>query len=895
MGAERRPPRWGVWLIRLLVPAEFREELTGDLLERYSARRLQGVWRATVWFAGQLLRLRPLGLRRAARAVRATDHYRTNDGEGGMAVWNGWGKDVRQSMRSLRTRFGFSATVVVTVALAVGATTSVFSVVNGVLLKPLDFPEPDRLVRVWQTRPGWADHSNAQLRAFAERFPLSVPTFNDWLAARTGLESLGIYTGEQWVHQSPEGAEIMRGLLVTSGVFEALGVPAAIGRHLIPEDDAVGAPGVVVLSYGFWQDRFGGDPSLVGQSLSLDGAPYVVVGVMPEGFTVPGSGGSAWSSLPEEEKLGDRDSQSYTVLARLRPGATVESAQADLELVQANLSEIYEEQGDMRARVVGLLDSMVGDVRSTLFFLLAAVGLVLLIACVNIANMLSINGLARRRELAVKAALGASRGQLVRALLTESAVLASLGGLAGILLTLVALPLLGDLLPSTLPRADSVAMDARVLVFGLLVTASTAILVGVLPAMQAAATQPKQMMDASARGLAGGKAGERVRSGLVVTEVALSFVLLVGATLLATSYSRLWTVDRGFSTTGLIEMHAVPNPVDFPESEDQARFRAELHQRLLEIPGTRVSMTNQVPLAGSTSTTTYYVDMADGSQEEANVMISVVGEDYFDVMGIALLAGRPLTRADASDAPLVGIVNQELADRYWPGESPIGKQLRSDRTADPTTVVGLANNVRHQGLQADPEPKLYVPVEQNRRAANHWVIRVDRGEPSSVIELARAAVTAVSPSTPVRDFQILEERIASSVSVPRFRTLFVIGLAGMATILALLGVYGVVAFAVSQRTRELAVRMAIGAHPRDVVTDTLRRGARLSVLGMAVGLVIAWQSTRLLDEFLFDVDATSPFVYLMVGTLVGAVSLAASWVPARRASRVDPVTVLNSE
>lgn len=822
----------------------------------------------------------------------------TGDGEAGMwtSLGFGWGKDLRQAMRSLRLRMGFSLTVVVTVALAVGATTSVFSVVNGVLLRPLDFPEPERLVQAWQTRPSWAGHANAQLRAFADRFPLSVPTFNDWLAARTGLESMGIYTGDDVVYQSAEGAEVLRGLVLTSGVFDALGVEAALGRHLVPEDDALGAPGAVVLSHATWRDRFGGDPDIVGRSLSLAGTPRVVVGVMPPGFTIPGSGGEVWLSLYEEEKLGERGSQSYTVLARLRPGATIESAEADLFTVQEGLSEMYpNDQEDMRARVVGLLDSMVGEVRSTLLFLLAAVGLVLLIACVNIANMLSISGLARRRELAVKAALGANRGQLVRGLLTESAVLAAVGGLAGIVLTLVALPVLGDLLPSNLPRAEDIVVDGRVLAFGLLVTAATAVLVGVLPAFQAAGTHPKQMMNEMGRGLAGGRLGERVRSGLVVTEVALAFVLLVGASLLSTSYSRLWNVERGFATSGLIEMYAVPNPVDFPERADEARFRTALHERLSEIPGTRVSVANQVPLAGSTSSTTYYVDGPDGAQEEATVMISVVGDGYLELMGIPLLEGRGLTTSDTEDVPPVGVVNRALAERYWPGESAVGRYLRSDRDADPTTIVGVVENVRHQGLHTEPEPKLYVPVAQNHRAANHWVIRVDRGELAPVMELARAAVTAVSPSTPVRHVQVLEERIARSVAVPRFRTLFVVGLAGMATVLALLGVYGVVTFAVSQRTRELAVRMAIGAHPRDVIASTLSRGARLSVIGVGLGLLIAWQTTRTLDEFLFEVDATSPAIYALMALLVGAVSVGASYLPARRASRVDPVSVLNAE
>jgi predicted permease len=739
------------------------------------------------------------------------------------------------------------------------------------------------------------DHPNPQFRWFGERFPLSVPTFRDWHEGRTGLDSFGIFTGEQWIHQSAEGTDFVGGLMLTSGVFEALGVEAALGRTMTPEDDEVGAPSVVVLSHAEWRDRFGADPNAVGASMSLDGLPYTVVGVMPEGFRVPASGGGVWASLPESRKLDERDSQSFTVLGRLAPGSTVESVEADLVVIQERLAEAYpDEQADLGANVRGLLDTLVGGVRSTLLFLLAAVGLVLLIACVNIANMLAVNGLARRRELAVKAALGASRTRLVRGLLTESAVLAGLGGAGGLGLAVLTLPLLTRLLPSSLPRADAIGIDARVLLFGVLITALTALVVGMLPALQAAGTQPKQMMAESARGVTGGRLGERIRSALVVTEVALAFVLLVGATLLATSFSRLWNVERGFATAGLLSMSVPPHPIDYPQPEDQRRFRAELRERLAAIPGVRVSMTNQVPLGGSMSSTSYYVDRPGGEPEEASVMISVVGDDYFDVLGITLLEGRALEATDVEGAPLVGVVNQALADRYWPGESALGKYLRDDQDDPPTTIVGVARNVRHQALHEPAAPKLYVPAAQNRRGSDSWVLRT-QGDPAAVAELARAAVREVSPSTAVRDLDVLEERIAGSVAVPRFRTYFVLGLAGMATILALLGVYGVVSFAVSQRRRELAVRMAIGAHPRDVVAGTLSRGFRLAAGGIGLGLLIAWQGSRLLEEFLFEVEAVEPLAYAAVAVLVGTVSVLASFFPARRASRVDPVSVLNTE
>ncbi len=923
MSRPVRLPAYARALVALLVPDGLRDEIARDLAERFGAIRMaSGRVRAHGWLWGQLVRMRPRGLRRITE-------------ETGMDGTAGWTGDVRVALRSVRMRFGFSATVIATVALAVGATTSVFSVVNGVLLRPLDYPEPDRLVLIRQTNPDWADHPSSQLRRFAESFPLSVPTFFDWEAfaaeGGVGVEAFGLTSDEQWVLQTVEGAEMVRGGMFTSGAFRALGVEPLMGRYLGPDDDRDGAQPVVLLSYRVWHDRFGSDPEILGRTLSLDGVPHVVVGVMPSGFTVPRIGGEIWTSLVDEER-DDRDSAGYWVLGRLADGATTESVQADLNVIQTRLGEQYPEiQGSKRARVRGLLDEMVGDVRATLFFLLAAVGLVLAIACVNIANMLSVSGLARRREMAVRAALGASRSRLVRALLTESAVLAALGGVAGIALAAGSLPALLRILPTSLPRADEIGIDVWVLAFGLFVTAATAMLVGMLPALQAAGTQPRQMMDANSRGLAGGRTGARIRTGLVVTEVALAFVLLLGASLLASSYSRLWNTERGFYSEGLVALYTAPDPVTYPTPEDGHRFRTNLLERLEAIPGVRVSRTNQIPLAGSTSSTTYYRDV-DGEEQELTVMISVVDENYFELMGIDLVEGRGFDGSETADGPTVGVVNQAFVEEVLGGAPAVGQWIRArsreewaasrgesnganaggadangadgaDRrsaaaaTGDPppeTTVIGVARNVRHQGLHMPAEPKLYVTVPQSRRTANQWLLRV-QGDPRSVMDLARQAVRDVSPTTPVRRVELVEERIASSVAVPRFRTLFVVGLALMATVLALLGVYGVVTFAVSQRTRELAVRMAVGAHPREVVAGTLSDGLRLAAVGVALGVGIALWANRAVEQFLYEVDPADPAVYAAVAVLVGAVATAASWLPARRASRVDPVSVLKAE
>lgn len=892
---ERRLPGWARVAIGF-VPEAMRAELVGDLEEGYGSRlERAGAIRARVWLAGQIVRLRPGALRAALDAKNNgwSEHGRRRMTKMGATM--GWWGDVRQAVRGLRFRLGFSATVITTVALAVGATTSVFTVVNGVLLRPLDFEDSDRLVMAWQTRPEWADHDNPQLRFFAERFPLSVPTFFDWEEARTGFESMGIYTHHSYVLQSATGAEMVTGLEVTSGIFRSLGTEAALGRTLGVDDDRPEASPVVVLSHGFWEEHFGGDPDVLGRSLSLDGLPRTVVGVMPPGFDIPAQNGRIWTSLVRSEWNLDRDSQSYTVLGRLRDGATVESAEADLFAVQARLGEEFPQvQGEMRARVQGTLDYIVGDVRDTLLFLLAAVGLVLAIACVNIANMLSVHGLARGRELAVKAALGASRPQLVRLLLTESALLAAIGGLGGLVLAIVLLPLLLAQLPASLPRSGEIGIDAGVLLFGIVVTAATALFVGIIPAVQAGRTDPHRMMSGSSRGVTGDRTSARLRTGMVVTEIALAFVLLFGATLLARSFDQLWSVDRGFDTSGLIVLSIEPDPAVYPEAEDRARYAAELQPLLAAIPGVKVARSNQIPLSGSVSTTTYELQRSGAEEESVSVMITLVDEHYFELLEIAPLTGRLFGPDDIAEAPLVAVVNQTMAERYWPGESPIGKQLRSGPDEPMTTVVGVVRDVRHASLADPPTAKLYVPVAQNHRAADSWLLRV-QGSPDAVTGLAREAVAAVSPSTPIRRITVLDERIADSVAVPRFRTFFVSGLALIATVLALLGVYGVVSFAVSQRVREVAVRMAIGARPLEVVAGTVRRGAIVAAAGVILGAGITFWLSTYLESFLFEVDPLDPVGYLLVATAVAAVGVAASWIPARRASRVDPVTVLNAE
>ncbi|MDX1646512.1 MAG: ADOP family duplicated permease [Longimicrobiales bacterium] len=884
------PPRLAVWLLRRLVPSELVDVVEGDLREGYSRRRRKRGRRAADWWAWrQVLGSRPLESRRTVR--RANGRGRTLGG--------GWIEDLRSVVRRVRHRPAVAAAVSATVAVAVGATTAVFSVVNGVLLRPLDFPEPDRLVAAWQTNPEWMDHSSLMLRNFARRFPLSVPTFNDWQEANTGLESVGIVTFEDRTWQRPDRAENISTLAVTHGIFEVLAVPPAMGRVLLPDDDRPGASAVAVLSHGFWLDRLGGSADVLGTGITLDGTPHSVIGVMPPGFAVPGfEGAELWTSRPEGQKAGARDSQSFTAIGRLEPGATVASLEAELGALQDRLSERYpDEQQDFGANVEGLLEAEVGGVQTTLWFLLGSVGLVLAIACLNIANILSVTGIARRQELAVRAALGAERGRLVRGLLVESAALAIFGGLIGVVLAAVALPGLTGLLPPSLPRVESVAMDSTVLVFGVAVTTVTAMFVGILPALRAARVDPGQAMAEGARAVAGGSGG-RARAALVVAEVALAFTLLVGAGLLSRSYVNLSTEERGFPTAGLAVMSVSPD-VEGYGNEEEARaarrqFGMELHDRLRALPAMRISGSNQVPLSGSTSVTSVDIELADRTLvEDASVLITVVFPDYLDVMGIPLLQGRALAEADGEQAEQVAVVNEALANAYWAGETAIGRRIRDAEREEWRTVVGVVGDVRHQSIREPAEPKIYLPASQSRRTIDQWILRAD--DPATALSRAREVVAELSPTTSVRREVILDDRIAQSMALPRFRTLFVVSLAGLATVLALLGVYGVVAFSVVQRTREVALRLALGARDREVVGTTLTEGLKLCVTGLVLGAAITVSGGRVLESFLYDLPTLDPVTYLLVTVVVALVGLAAGYVPARRASRVDPMTVLKSQ
>ncbi len=739
-----------------------------------------------------------------------------------------------------------------TLAFSIGITTVVFSVVNGVLLRPLPYAEPDGIVNVYQTHGEWLDSPSPQLRAFAARFPLSYPIFEGWRDRNTVFEGFGAYANGQFTYTPDGEPEVVHGIHVTAGVLPALGVLPELGRLPLPAEDEMGAPPVVVLSHGFWQRRFGGDPNVVGRVIRFDDTPYEIVGVMPASFYFPSAGNGVWVTFDDELRAREIDTQFMSAIARVRPRVDAETVVRELEGLQA---QIHRDRGEplpngRGTRVESRLAEVVGDVRQTLLVLLASVALVLAIACGNVANLLFVSGLRRRRELAVRTALGAGTLRLVTGLFAETAVLVGLGGALGVALAFVAHEPVLNLLPTGIPRTDEISLNRTVLAFSATLTVVTALLAGSLPALLAAHIDPAHGMKEGLRDLGGGRGPGRVRGALVVAEVAVAFVLLTGA--------------------GLIE--AIGGVVG-------------------------VAMTTETPFGGSVSSGSAYVERGTGELPEFNVELSSVSGGYYRLLGIPLKAGRAFTPADLSPGRAVAIVSEGAAQVLWPGESPVGKRV--GRGSDPEdlrwlTVVGVVSDVHHTSAAQAPVPKLYTPMMLTWQESVDFLIGA-AGDPSSILDQARRAVWDTDPRVPIRHAMVVSDAVDRSMAQPRFRTVLIGALAALSGLLAVLGVTGTVAFAVSQRVPEMGVRLALGASPAALVAKTTRGGFALALTGTTIGLLVALPAARALEEMLFGIGAWDVRTFLAVVGLVLFAGAAASWWPARRTARIDPVRVLNAE
>jgi putative ABC transport system permease protein len=805
--------------------------------------------------------------------------------------------DVRYAARTLRKNPGFTAAAVLSLALGIGANTAIFSVVDAALLRPLPYAEPDGLVLAW----------GASRATGHDRNQVSFTDTVDWRAQNTVFEELSAYDSWTPLLSGSGEPERVAAALVGEGFFGLMRARPLVGRLFTAEEQVDGHDRVVVLSYGMWQRRFGGDPGVVGASLSLNGSPHTVVGVLPADFhSLPSNLLDAPADLyrPLGEVYDDafRSNRHMRAIARLAPGVTLERAQAEMDLITRRLEREHELTNvNYGVRLASLREDLVGNVRPALLALLGAVALVLLIACANVANLLLARMGARRRELAVRAALGATRARLVRQALTESLLLALAGGAVGLLLAawcVGAIELLGS---EILVLANDVRIDPRVLGFTLAVAAATGVAFGLAPALQGSAPDLTEALKDGARGATAGPGRGRLRSALVVAEVAMTLVLLVGAGLLVKTVGRLQGVDPGFDPQNAVSMNVWLPAATYPNGESRMAFFDRLLERVAALPGVEAAgVTNVLP---SGSNFDRFAVEAEGQPrppgEGAEVDRYVVSQGYLRAMRIPVLRGRALTERDGPDAPPVVLVNETLARSLWPGEDAVGKRVRSPQTAAGEerpwlTVVGVVGDVRQYGLDRPATRQVYFPYAQSPRSAMTLVVRAP-AESSGLVAAVRREVLAVDPNQAVFDVATLEQVLADSIALRRLATILLGLFTAVALALAAVGVYGVVAYTAAQRTHEIGIRMALGARPEDVLRLVVGQGMRLAIAGIVVGLVAARVLSGLLESLLFEVRAADPAIYAAGAAIAAAVAAAACAAPAARAARVDPMVALRHE
>ena len=792
--------------------------------------------------------------------------------------------DFKYALRMLVKSPAFTFAAVLTLALGIGANTAIFTVVNGLLLRPLPYPQPERLVTL--------------------RSQQSVPELADIVAQSQSFEAIG-GVGVQAADYAggAEPVQIELGL-VTGDFFRVFGARTILGRSIEREDDRFDGARAVVLSYALWQREFGGDRNIVGRNVTLAGQSYTVIGVTSADFRAPRATLEAFAPIhvfyPIAAK--SRGAHLLRAYARLRPGVSVEQAQSELRVLDARLAQENPDENKGRSSVLlSLHERMVGDIRPAVMVLFGAVSLLLLVACANFANLLLARTAARAQELTIRAALGAGRARLIRQVLVESVLLALLGGSAGLLLGSWGVDALLALRPDELPRAESIQLDAPVFVFTSALALITGVVFGLFPAWQATRLNVNGVLTAGGSRMTGGRSS--LRSALVVVELALALVLLVGAGLLGKAFWRLTNVSPGFDPAKLLTLRVELPEARYKEIALQTNFRERVLGEINNLPGTHAAMVSEIPLGGSAINHNFIIDgrapLAVGDEPELYNR-SVAG-DYFRVMGIPLLQGRVLTRDDRANAPLVGVVNESMARQYFGEESPLGARIRWARNEAVAwiTIVGVVGNVRHFGLAASEEPAIYTPYAQMDQAWKRWseiVVRTEHApDLQGAIAQLKRAVWKVDPLIPVTKARTMSEVMAVSLSERRFNALLIGIFAGVAVTLAAVGLYGVIAYLVGQRTREIGVRMALGAQRLDVLKLVMRHGFALSMAGSSLGVCAGFATSRLLTSLLHGVQATDLPTFAGVTLLLFIVALVATYLPARRAAQLDPSIALRHD
>ena len=802
-------------------------------------------------------------------------------------------QDIRYALRTLRQSPGFTLVAILTLALGIGANTTIFSVINAVLLRPLPYSHPDRLVLL-------AEHWPA--------FPILSVSYANYKDFRDQSSSYDAVAAVQPLNYTLTGSgnpERVTGMTITSSLLPMLGIQPVIGRGIQPEDDRVGGAPVALISYALWQRDFGGESDVLGKSLTLDNNPYTVIGVLPARFQIMAPSDVFVPFEPWAHTLPDDRSWHTGIrpIARLKNGATVQEARNELQMIAKRLEKQYPETNtNVESLVLPLHDQIVANVRPALLTLLVAVGLVLLIACANVANLLLARATQREKEVAIRTALGASRGRIVRQLLTESVLLSLAGGALGLALAALGLDSLLHLAAASVPRAEGIGLDPTVLGFTAGLAIFTGILFGLAPAFQSSRMDIRDQLNQSGRGSSSGGHHQRLRSVLVVAEVAISMILLIGAGLLIRSFARLQTVQPGFQPDHILLTDVPISLTVYAKPEQQVAFFDRLLEKVRALPGVKAAgAASTMPVSGQGAVIHFNIEGRAPKTPNDYIMAGyrVVSPGYFEALGIPLVTGRAIEQRDSFTAPSVVVLNQAMAAKFFPGENPLGKRLQIGETPDNSIpmmeVVGVVGNVK-QKLESDSKEEMYVPYMQPVLPLFGLTVALRTSQdPTAMTSALRGAILEVDKNQPLVNVRTMEQSISNSLDEQRFRTLLLGLLAGLALVLSAIGVYGVMSYSVSLRTQEIGIRVALGAQWRDVFSLVITRGFALVGVGILIGGIASWLLSRLINQFLFGIHAGDPATFFGVAAMLLVVAFLACYFPARRATRVDPIIALRYE
>ena len=810
-------------------------------------------------------------------------------------------QDLRYAMRQLRKAPGFAAVAVITLALGIGANTAIFSVVNGVLLRPLPFKGADRLVRIWHVPP-------AKSFPGMKTFSVSAANYIDWQKQSEVFEKMAIYSYHGFTLTGGDKAEQLDGTAVSADFFSTLGVQPEIGRALLPDEDQLGRANVVVLSHRLWQEHFGSNRDLVGRNITLDGGTYLVAGVMPASFRIPDYA-QMWTPMAWTDKeKAVRGEHHYSVVARLKPGIDVKQAQSEMNTISSRLGQEYpEDDKGWGALVTPLHDDLVSDVRPALLVLLGAVGFILLIACVNVANLSLARTFSRQKEIAIRTALGASSARVVRQILSENVVLAMLGGALGLTYAHFGIRLIMAFLAGKLPQSMSAGIDIKVLAFTAVISVVTGVLAGILPALHLSRGNVNQALKQGLGRTDSDSGGNRMRSTLVIVEVSLSLVLLIGAGLMIRSFQFLRQVNPGFESHGVLTVTAAVSREKFSTPLQQVSFYERVLERVRALPGVvSAGVVDDVPLDGNGS---HQPIAAEGQPvvpmaEQPEVDVRMASAGYMSSLRIPILRGRDFDSTDVASRPATILISASLARQFWPNENPIGKHITlTFLPGVAREIVGVVGDVKLDGLdQTRPPAALYVPLDQlSPPSKADWqsfpmsVVVRSNGNPASLAPAVTNVIHEIDRDIPVRDVLTMDELVTTSLSQPRFNLLLMGAFAALAVLLAAIGIYSVLSYSVRRRVQEIGIRLALGARLSDVLRMIVLEGMKPTLLGVTLGIVGSLALARVMSTLVYGVKPTDPITFLAVATLLAMVALFATIVPAYRAAKVDPMVALRYE